>query len=387
MNKYNLDLRNIPKELLHIINIINDKGIGDKKLLEDIDWECFTDLILHHRLYPYIYPVLSNIGGDIIPRVVLDKLKKYHTFNTFNMMYLSGEMEKLAKIFKSNDIRAIFLKGPFLGSFIYGDINLRTSSDIDVLIPLKDLEKVEAFLVKLGFQKDDYIKTILNDWKWRHHHITYSDPTNKVKIELHWRLNPGPSIEATFEELWERRQTCDLSRNYAYQLSIEDMFIFLVTHGARHGWSRLRWLLDIHYLASKQINWRDTKHLLEKYNNSHICGQALILSSNIFRTKLTQEQKKLLYKSNNSMKLAQGAVFYIERMVNLHNDPLPEEIAIYHKKHLFSLMSPKQKFMTVLSYLHPYPLDAELFPLPKHLHILYFPLRPLLWFLRKKVFQ
>ena len=56
---------------------------------------------------------------------------------------------------------------------------------------------------------------------------------------------------------------------------------------------------------------------------------------------------------------------------------------MYHKRHLFSLMSNQQKFLFIMSFLYPYPEDAEILPLPKYLHFLYFPLRPFLWAWRK----
>ena len=37
-------------------------------------------------------------------------------------------------------------------------------------------KKQKNCLLKLGYVKDDYIQTVLNDWKWRHHHVTYFHP-------------------------------------------------------------------------------------------------------------------------------------------------------------------------------------------------------------------
>ena len=90
-----------------------------------------------------------------------------------------------------------------------------------------------------------------------------------------------------------------------------------------------------------------------------------------------------LIKGNRPKKLAQEAIFYLEKMVNLHTDPVPNDIAKYHTKHLFSLMSFRQKLLYFLSVLHPYYTDVETLSLPKKLHFLYFPLRPFLWIWRK----
>ena len=47
----------------------------------------------------------------------------------------------------------------------------------------------------------------------------------------------------------------------------------------------------------------------------------------------------LLTNSKRSERLARDALFYMKQMVNLHTEPIPGDIADYHKKHLFSLMS------------------------------------------------
>ena len=61
------------------------------------------------------------------------------------MLHLSGEMEQICKIFNENEIPLLVLKGPVLAADLYGDVSLRTSSDLDILIPIQDLEKVENF--------------------------------------------------------------------------------------------------------------------------------------------------------------------------------------------------------------------------------------------------
>ena len=76
-------------------------------------------------------------------------------------------------------------------------------------------------------------------------------PTKQIKLEIHWRLNPGPGKEPGFEELWKRKRKSTLTSNSVYMLGEEDLFLFLVSHGARHGWSRLRWLVDIKNCRSR----------------------------------------------------------------------------------------------------------------------------------------
>ena len=54
-----------------------------------------------------------------------------------------------------------------------------------------------------------------------------------------------------------KKKRMHANENPVFMLGNEDLFLFLVSHGARHGWSRLRWLLDIDYLTKLVLDWED----------------------------------------------------------------------------------------------------------------------------------
>ncbi|WP_191565593.1 nucleotidyltransferase family protein [Metabacillus idriensis] len=383
----NLDLAKVPRELKLIFELLkknNQDNIKAKSLeiFAEIDWAMFLEQSKHHRIYPVLYTKIKNKYEGFIPANVMKILSLEYKRNTFIMLHLSAEMERVSEIFTEEKIRLLFLKGPVIAHNLYGDISLRTSSDLDFLIPLEELEKAESILVRQGYEKDDYIKTVLNDWKWRHHHVTYFHPEKRIKLEIHWRLNPGPGAEPSFNELWERKRKSEFTTYPVYFLGTEDLFLFLVSHGARHGWSRLRWLLDILQLTDQEIDWKTTIKLLKRYHFINTGAQALLLTTELLNSEITDEIKPILRKKK-SIDLAQEAIFYFERMVNLHEDPIQEDIARFHERHLFSLKTVSQRLLFILSFLYPYPEDAEILPLPKQLHFLYFPIRPFTWAWRK----
>jgi hypothetical protein len=383
---FNEQLKQFSKELQLLLIYMKtdfDESKINKRFFEDINWDTFLQLAKHHRVFPVIYKKLKDSSYEkYIPTSVLQPLFKEYQKNIFRMLYFSGETENLSKLFADNKIRTLFLKGPVLAADLYGDISLRTSADLDILIPIEKLNYAEDILLNQGYIKDDYILTVLNDWKWRHHHITFFHPDKKIKVEIHWRFNPGPAKEPKFNELWNRKRVSKLTKFPVYTLGFEDLFLFLVSHGARHGWSRLRWLADIDKMIEVGLDWDVTIELLRKNKYQHVGGQALILSSQLLNTKAPLEMNEIL-NGKRPKQLALDALFYIKQMVNLHTNPIPEEVSRYHSRHLFSLMSPIQKIYFILSFLFPYPDDAEFLPLPKLLHFLYFPLRPLLLILRK----
>lgn len=382
-----LNLTKVPKEVRLLLELLKDdknKIVNEpnESLWNDIDWALVLEYAMHHRIYPLLHSKVKAYNDELVPGYVRDYLNQKYRKNTFQMLHLSAEMESVNKLFSNHNIRTLFLKGPILAQELYGDISLRTCSDLDFIIPIECLDNAEKLLIGLGYEKDDYFKTVLNDWMWRHHHVTFFHPHKKIKLEVHWRLNPGPGLEPSFEELWEQRTKSTLTSSPVYLLGKEDLFLFLVSHGARHGWSRLRWLVDIQQLMKQSIDWVDLIKRLKKYHYDHIGGQAILLSSHLLSTPIKKAMTSLV-KQNQSKKLAQEAIFYLERMVNLHTEPIPEDVSLYHKRHLFSLMSVQQKLFFIISFLYPYPDDLEVLPLPKHLHFLYFPLRPFLWAWRK----
>lgn len=388
-NDVELDLDSLSQELRLLLFILSEQSDAVlpndfREKFTDINWDRFLELVRHHRVYPTIYRKLKKIfvKDEWVPQYVIENLFRDYQRSTFKMLRLSAEMASVCRALSESQILSIFLKGPLLAADLYGDISLRTSTDLDIIVPINDLHRAEELLLSLGYVKDEYIQTVLGDWKWRHYHTIFYHREKGVKLELHWRLSPGPAKEPSFHELWGRRRESNLVHYPVFYLGREDLFLYLVSHGARHGWSRLRWLADINQILKQQLDYVVLRNLLSTYRSTHIGGQALVLVSQLLHQPIDDRLTNIMDR-NRSKRLAKEAMFYIRQMVNLYTDPIPKEVSRYHMFHLFSLMSIRQKFLFILSFLFPYPEDAATLPLPKKLHFLYFPLRPILWLWRK----
>lgn len=380
VNNSSLDLSLFPKELKLIFEILkkrNDGSIILDNLLKDINWNIFLELTNYHRVFPIIYSYIKKEDG--IPLQVIRTLNQEYKKNTLQMLKFSGEMKNLSQLFIENNIRLLFLKGPVIAHDLYGDISLRTSKDLDMLIPIADLKKAENLLLTFGYEKDVNSATILNEGKLRDHHVTYFHRQKKIQIEIHWRLHPLPSYEPNFNKLWERRRTSSITSYPVYFLGKEDLFLYLVSHGSRHGWLRLRWLTDIDQMVRNGLCIDRVNILLKKYKSHHIGGQALILTSQLLNTPIEKDFKKLI-EGNQSKRLAQKAIEFMNG-----TDPLEinNTFSKYYNRYLFSLKSVPQKFFFIFMLFYPNYLDAKTLRLPKPLHFLYFSLRPFLWAWRK----
>lgn len=371
-NHSKLDLTVLSKELKLLIQLVKSKNeLKDIDQLQNIDWRLFLDLVHHHRCQPIIYLKLKDMPQTIVPLEIIQALQQTYTKNTFKMLQLSGEMEQISKLFAENEVKTLFLKGPALAHHLYGDISLRTSKDLDVLVRETDLDKVDALLLASGYVKDG-APSLLNGTKRKTHHIEYVHSQKKIQIEIHWRLHNPPVKEPSFDELWQRKSRSALTSSPVFFLGEEDLFLHLVVHGARHGWFRLRWLVDMDKVFQKKLDYQQVKVLMKKLGYAHLVGQAMILSSQLLNTPVNKELKATT-EGSRPTKLAEKAYVYI-----CDSKEITSIIS-----YLLSLKSPVQKVGYLMTVAYPSYKDAKLLPLPKPLHFLYFLLRPFLWMGRK----
>ncbi|MEK3833437.1 nucleotidyltransferase domain-containing protein [Paenibacillus sp. FSL R7-0128] len=384
-----LDQASLTKEV-HLILALLNSGSPDEtarkhpQLFTEVNWDLFVELNRQHRVYPYLYSRLSKMEEQVIPSDVLEQLKWQYRRNTVQMLQLSGEMSNIAGQLAELNIRCLFLKGPVLGQELYGDLSQRTSRDLDFLVPMEQLEDAETLLIRLGYEKEDKFESLLGDWKWREHHSTFVHPVSNVNLELHWRLGPGPAKEPAFDELWRHSRTSSTFGQNVRYLGPEDLFMFLAVHGARHAWSRLRWLQDIKMLLMGQPPPDSAKlvRLLQHYDHNAIGGQTLILARELLETPVDPALSPMM-DNPKARRLAQDILFYLPRIVNLNTPPLEPEVEQHFNRYLPSILSTRSRMLRSASFLYPYAADAKTLPLPKPLHFLYFPLRPLLWSWRK----
>jgi hypothetical protein len=395
-----LDLSLLPRELKVMLHILNHRE-GSLVLEQNIDWDYFLQLVMHHRIYPLVYAKLKELRDQAVPSFVMEMLKREYQKNTFSMLHLSAEMERVSKWFSQRNIKLLFLKGPPIAQDIYGDISLRTSKDLDVLIQFEDVKKAEAVLIELGYEREDRFFSLANEWKWLHHHIIYFHPQKKIQVEIHWRSQPFPIKQPTFHELWERRRKSEVTSSPVYFLGEEDLFIFLIAHGTRHGWFRLRWLADVDYMMRRKQPFKKVEQLRSR-KQFNLVGQALLVSSAFFETPIPGEAKSIIEekRAKELAKLAVPCIMglsenYMEKDMK-REEPHKGSILFLLQSTLINIKSILfqhpyinktgfmfQKWSHLIKFLYPKPHEEDQLKLPKALKILYFPLRPYLWMKRK----
>lgn len=380
-----INLDNCSKELQFLLKLLNERN-DVSNLLEEfhaiINWQEFIKLVNFHKVYPAIYLKFSREDSTFLPMKVKEQIHQLYVNNTFKMLTLSKEMDDINKALYERNIRVMMLKGPALSYQLYGDLSSRTSNDLDILIPFHELELTRSILQSKGYQLEYEPPRKLKDWQKRNHHLEFLHKEKNYKVEVHWRLHPGPSKEPSFEALWNNRKTVYITDKPIYTLDEETLFYYLITHGARHGWFRIRWLTDIVQMINNNPELGQNPLKASEYQAFHLFQQTVHLLEG---TKLLSVSYSIKINKRSKM-LAQKAFTFIKERIDFYHPPSKE----WDKeglKYLFEIKPFAQKLDFFIRKFAGNSWDAEVLPLPPALHFLYIPLRPFLWLWRAIIKQ
>ena len=152
---------------------------------------------------------------------------------------------------KSAGVEAMLLKGPALARRLYADDEVRSYSDVDLLIPRRSLVTAREVLRELGYANADEIYGV-DDVAGILHSEIWSRPGERairsgpIMIDLHWRLD---GCEASDEVLWEAlsagRGSIEVRGEDAAVLGDEALALHVALHAAQHGTSDTKAMGDL----------------------------------------------------------------------------------------------------------------------------------------------
>ncbi|HSV88405.1 MAG TPA: nucleotidyltransferase family protein [Bacteroidales bacterium] len=160
----------------------------------------------------------------------------------------------------------IVLKGFPLSQKLYDNPCVRITGDLDLLIKPCMIGNAIGALSELGYipayepwpdskKKADKMIRFRNQFAMKH-------PESGLIAELHWRLFYYPVLPAArlYALVKDNLSSISISGRSFVVLNNEMELIYLVIHGGLHGYSRLKWLVDVFRYAS-HVNFSDNRFL------------------------------------------------------------------------------------------------------------------------------
>lgn len=141
------------------------------------------------------------------------------------------------------------LKGIPLNQLLYGHQLVRHSCDIDVLINIDDLEKLDTELSHQGYVlqcsrslfnlicQKSFLSHYMDQLAWQH-------PETKVTIDVQWHASILNDKGFTLKNYTASNEIL-INQQAVKTLTPEQNFHYLCVHAAKHLWERPQWLNDL----------------------------------------------------------------------------------------------------------------------------------------------
>jgi hypothetical protein len=238
-------------------------------------WAEFAAGVRAHRVGAFLDRRLPAGRAAQLPAAARAVLQEATAMAAFQSGRQLEALRRLGPKFVAAEVEAILVKGPLLAERLYGDAALRLSNDLDVLVAPAAVERAEAVLQASGYARTrpDFSLTPRQQRTYRRvqYEFAYFSRAEGLQLELLWRLE-GLSPRA---DVW-RDAPLALPAGGAWRTLPETINAFyLCLHGARHGWCRLAWLLDVALLfRGPPLPWAEVLALARAQGAERLVWQA-----------------------------------------------------------------------------------------------------------------
>ncbi len=247
------------------------------------DWSVIAREGTLHRILPLVYWTLKDVCPDLVPVPVLATMGDYFQENMRNTLFLKAELRKLLNLFNEHDILVVPYKGLALNAAAYHDLPLRVTTDLDLVVHERDIERSTQALEAHGYirQKHDEHRHARNGSYRRYfYHEGFQHVESGISVELHWRFMRDPLMLAVKDEyLWERLQPLSLAGMTTVSFAPEDLLLLLCGHGAKHYWPELVLVADVSELirSHPELDWRQIVKQARIFNVERLLWIGLLL--------------------------------------------------------------------------------------------------------------
>jgi len=214
--------------------------------LSALDWSEVVRLAERHGVLPLAARNLIEHARGLPPGIERS-LRSLYEANLRRSLSFAAELARIVQQFERRQLRAVPFKGPALAQSAYGDLGLRSFSDLDFLISPTDFERAKQALAEVGYRpSSELTPAIERFWLSTGYERSFDGAGGKHMVELQWALLPRfYAVDLLVEDLLSRAVFTVVGGCEAPCLAPEDSLLVLCLHAAKHLWTRLIWLSDI----------------------------------------------------------------------------------------------------------------------------------------------
>ena len=273
-----------------------------------IDWDLFEGLVRRNRIVPLVNHALSRSGAEV-PAPLRQRLSDGAHVAGTQALLMARESLRLQNAFDAAGIPLMIVKGAPLAMLAYGELGMKESWDIDLLVTPEDAPGAIELLAQ-----QDYVSDLPNIPAERlKGFLTYSKEVQfhrgGMTAELHWRLSDNPRLLESVSAQ-ARGQYVAIPGGRLRTLADEELFAYLCVHGTAHNWSRLKWLADLGAMLGR----RTPDEIAQLYDAARACSVgrcaavALLLCRRLLGLALPERLVRALEQDRVARALVQNAL-------------------------------------------------------------------------------
>ncbi len=350
----------------------------------DLDWELVEAAALWHRVHPMM---LRTLGSEL-PEPQRKNLWELYKNQSRQGLIMAASLNRILTGFKEQNIPVLQIKGLSLGQLAYGDLSVRTSVDLDLLILPKDANRAISYL-KETFNFKPYLPiNPLHERLRTRVDCEEALTDGLISLDIHWACS-------LFKEMFPLKLEHILNTPFLVetgQLKIPTMPLpyllsFLCFHGAKHQWAKLFWIADVAALSERfdGLEWEQITLIAEELKQTRSLAQGILLAHHLFGVKIPKPVMEILNREPTVAALVQDTLDLLFSRDHSRR-PYEIEVSLAQKMRwelrLYSSLSTRLSIF--LRYIfQPSTSDIRAVALPGLLYPIYYLVRPIRLVLRE----
>lgn len=221
------------------------RGVSDRLLT------AICDVALAHRVGGCVHQVLGTSAAADGPLAVLAAERWAATSHHLTTV---RTLRAVGRALDDAGVPWLVMKGPVLAAHVYGDPGLRTSGDLDLLVPRSSFAAAVGALEAAGWSL--LFRNWPLIWRARAGELPLGDDGGRLVLDLHWHLTFGEydrrHLALDPAVLFERARTVVVGGMAVPTLDPVDTLLHVAFHAAHSGGDRLVWLKDVERVLARE---------------------------------------------------------------------------------------------------------------------------------------
>jgi len=261
-----------------------------------VDWKHLLRFAAQHGVLPLVARNLSAHAREV-PAEIRQQLRSADEENVRRNLWFANELGRITDCFDGKQLRVVPFKGPMLAESVYGDLALRSFSDLDFLIFPSDFARAKEGLAELGYRPaEECSPAVERFWLRKGYERAFDGVAGKNLVELQWAVLPYfYAVDLGVDALLARSRRTSVGGREVACLSPEDSLIALCLHATKHLWTRLIWICDIaETLRTQTIDCSLVISRAQSLGIVRVLGISLWLAENLLKANVPPPAQEMM---------------------------------------------------------------------------------------------